>query len=371
MAKFLNRQMCFFMARVLKTWLNFLNCMANLALASLRKTVLHVYSLGRVRPSWLAEVAGVTFSDSAPVPKFLNPDPGPAILKIWESDSCSDAGYSHWSNRNLPMFLLKKWPHRLLLLPKWKSDSGSGSGFSQIFDTGSGSGSERKTQNPAGVDSGTPNPVPPLLAGGCSGTWVATQLFRRSTRCWVSADPTRFGQNKPMKLLTVDDKCRRERTTENWTRKNVTLCEKNWGHDTRKVAETGRNQFKKNHFQKKDQEKHKIAKLQTIDFMIKKTLDQCSSTGVPRVAARGNVETDRNCLRQNSQPKFHAVVAVPRFPIHLPLWIEKSVSKRLLDHPSHLYPASSEILDLLLFASYLLLRVKECTWAITFLMCVV
>jgi len=82
MAKFLNRQMCFFMARVLKTWLNFLNCMANLALASLRKTVLHVYSLGRVRPSWLAEVAGVTFSDSAPVPKFLNPDPGPAILKI-------------------------------------------------------------------------------------------------------------------------------------------------------------------------------------------------------------------------------------------------------------------------------------------------
>jgi len=37
------------------------------------------------------------------------------------------------------------------LLPKLKSDFGSGSGFSQIFD----SGSERKTQNPAGVDSGT------------------------------------------------------------------------------------------------------------------------------------------------------------------------------------------------------------------------
>jgi len=32
-------------------------------------------------------------------------------------------------------------------------------GFSQIFD----SGSERKTQNPAGVDSGNPDPVPPLL----------------------------------------------------------------------------------------------------------------------------------------------------------------------------------------------------------------
>jgi len=32
----------------------------------------------------LPEVAGVTFSDSesAPVPKFLNPDPGPAIFQI-------------------------------------------------------------------------------------------------------------------------------------------------------------------------------------------------------------------------------------------------------------------------------------------------
>jgi len=32
--------------------------------------------------------------------------------------------------------------------------------FSQIFD----SGSERKMQNPSGVDSGTPNSVPPVLA---------------------------------------------------------------------------------------------------------------------------------------------------------------------------------------------------------------
>jgi len=47
------------------------------------------------------EVVGVTFSnsDSSPVPKFLNP--GPAILQIWESDSCSDSGYNHQSNRNL------------------------------------------------------------------------------------------------------------------------------------------------------------------------------------------------------------------------------------------------------------------------------
>jgi len=34
------------------------------------------------------------------------------------------------------------------------------SGFSQIFD--SGSWSDRKTQNPAWVDSGTPDPVPLL-----------------------------------------------------------------------------------------------------------------------------------------------------------------------------------------------------------------
>ena len=70
------------------------------------------------------EVAGVTFSDSdsAPVLKFWNPrpDPGPAILQIWESDTCSDSGCSHQSNLNLSMFLLKKLPNRLLLLPKLK-----------------------------------------------------------------------------------------------------------------------------------------------------------------------------------------------------------------------------------------------------------
>ena len=45
-----------------------------------------------------------------------------------------------------------------------KSYSGSGYGFSQIFDSGSGSESERRTQNPAGVDYGNPDPVPPLLS---------------------------------------------------------------------------------------------------------------------------------------------------------------------------------------------------------------
>jgi len=61
---------------------------------------------------FIAEVVGVYFSDcgSAPVPKFLNPgpDPGPAILQIRESDSCSDSGYNHRSKRNLTMFLPKK-----------------------------------------------------------------------------------------------------------------------------------------------------------------------------------------------------------------------------------------------------------------------
>ena len=52
-----------------------------------------------------------------------------------------------------PCFNLRNGPHKLLLLPKLKCNSGSGSVFSQIFD--SGSGSKRKIQNPAGVDSGS------------------------------------------------------------------------------------------------------------------------------------------------------------------------------------------------------------------------
>ena len=55
-------------------------------------------------------------------------------------------------------FYVKKWPHRLLLLPKLKK-IGSGSLFSQIFDSGAG-----RTQNPAGVDSGTSDLWPPLAS---------------------------------------------------------------------------------------------------------------------------------------------------------------------------------------------------------------
>jgi len=52
---------------------------------------------------YIAEVAGVTFSDSdtAPVSKYFNPCPDPAICQIRESDSCTDSGYNHRSNRNL------------------------------------------------------------------------------------------------------------------------------------------------------------------------------------------------------------------------------------------------------------------------------
>ena len=73
---------------------------------------------------WQPEVVSVTFSnsDSALVTKFLNP--GSAIFLIWEFDSCWDSGYSHRSNRNLPMLLLKKWPNRLLLLLRSEIPSG-------------------------------------------------------------------------------------------------------------------------------------------------------------------------------------------------------------------------------------------------------
>jgi len=51
------------------------------------------------------ELAGVTFSDSAPIPKILNPNPvlDPKFFKILDSDSCSNSG-NHGCNRNSSMF---------------------------------------------------------------------------------------------------------------------------------------------------------------------------------------------------------------------------------------------------------------------------
>jgi len=56
------------------------------------------------------------------------------------------------------MTLIKKG--RILVLPNIKSSSGSGTRFSQIFYSGCVSA---KTQNPAGVESGTSDAWPPLI----------------------------------------------------------------------------------------------------------------------------------------------------------------------------------------------------------------
>ena len=95
-------------------------------------------------------MAGVTFSDSdsAPVPKFWNPDLGPKTFQIWESDFCSDST-CHRSNCNFRLLFILQLSSIELKIFR------SGPDFSQIFDFGSVS--ERKTLNLAGVDSGTPS----------------------------------------------------------------------------------------------------------------------------------------------------------------------------------------------------------------------
>jgi len=86
----------------------------------------------------------------APVPKFLNPDPGPAILQIRESDSCSDSGYNHRSNRNLTMFSPKKERRDSCYCRNEKVTPDPGPLFHKFLTLEfEGSGSERKTKNPA------------------------------------------------------------------------------------------------------------------------------------------------------------------------------------------------------------------------------
>jgi len=55
-------------------------------------------------------LAGVKFSDSdsAPISKFVNPDPGRKIFQIWESESCSDSS-KYRCNRNYAMSSYNKW----------------------------------------------------------------------------------------------------------------------------------------------------------------------------------------------------------------------------------------------------------------------
>jgi len=146
----------------------------------------------------------ITFSDSesTSVPKVLNPDPGKKIFQIWESDSCSDSG-CHRCNRNSTMLLLEKChirkPHRLLLLLKMKSDSGSG--FSQIFD--SGAGSERKTQDPSAINSGS------VTTSGAdrSGTmknWVIGFVFSITARSASALAVAFFGLLEPLSYVCFD-----------------------------------------------------------------------------------------------------------------------------------------------------------------------
>ena len=108
------------------------------------------------------EVTGVTFQTPTPplfqnfsirIQKFYkleNPTPVQTPVTVYRR-----------SNRNLPMSLLKKWDDHAdsCYCRNWKATPDPGPFFSQRF--GSGSAPERKMQNPAGVDSGTQNPVPP------------------------------------------------------------------------------------------------------------------------------------------------------------------------------------------------------------------
>jgi len=137
-------------------------------------------------------------------------------FKIFESGS----GYGNFSDLKIrllfrlrlpsihPKFThaFKKWPRRLMLRAKLRSDSGSG--FSQNFD----SGSEKKTQNPAGVDSGTPDPWPPLV--------IANDL----KQCWI------FTQNQ---LLSVDKAMR----LEDWMKDNQILTDRPYSKALKSVPQ--------------------------------------------------------------------------------------------------------------------------------------
>jgi len=68
--------------------------------------------------------------------------------------------------------------------------------FSQTFDSGYGSGSERKMKNPARVDSGIPDPVPRLLSTRCVN--CAPEMagnLRLSDRVFLLSDPILFLKN--------------------------------------------------------------------------------------------------------------------------------------------------------------------------------
>jgi len=162
-----------------------------------------------------AEVAGVIFSDSdsAPVPKYFNP--GQTIFQIWESDSCLESSYNHRSNRNLPTFLLKQWPHRYCRnstataeIEKWLRIRVR---FFPNFWLRVLSGSDTKTQNPAGVDSCTPDPVPPLQNSrgehGQDQHWISCRIlaiFSEPDWIWIFIfEKNGSGQDQDICLISI------------------------------------------------------------------------------------------------------------------------------------------------------------------------
>ena len=104
----------------------------------------------------LPEVAGVIFSGSAPVPKFLKPDPGPESLKIGESDSCSNSATID-PTRICPCFYLRKDHADSYYCRNWKVTPAPDFHKFSTSDPG-----PKKNVESCGVDSGTPDPWPPL-----------------------------------------------------------------------------------------------------------------------------------------------------------------------------------------------------------------
>ena len=94
-----------------------------------------------------------------------------------------------WMQSKFSSVFLKKWhnwwPCRLQLLPEKKRDSGSRS----VFSLDSGSGSERQTQNPAGVDYGTPDPWPPLVE---TKTWLKLRERSFIKKCGAKTETWKF-----------------------------------------------------------------------------------------------------------------------------------------------------------------------------------
>ena len=99
-----------------------------------------------------------------PVPKFLNQgqDPGLAIFQIWGSDSCSDSGYNHRSNRNFPMFFLRNGRTDSCSCRNGKVTLVSGPVFLKFFTPGPDPKEKRRI---------LPESTPVIRAGPASDLW--------------------------------------------------------------------------------------------------------------------------------------------------------------------------------------------------------